>query len=155
MLPLWKNLALCKEIPAKTNYMNTTMRDESHEEKNEKGSGEHSFHQMGAGNNRKDGVKLDNQNTLDQFVNAKYLTNIHTVKQQPIMVYCNASRQIYQILDTFLFGLAQTALQMFTLLKQLLIITWSPAIVMTGVDYLLFTPQKATLNSYNLHMVYS
>ena len=37
----------------------------------------------------KEWLLLDNQSTVDDMVDNKYLTNIHTVKQ-PLIVFCNA-----------------------------------------------------------------
>ena len=69
--------------------MNTTVDDENNDVDNEGVRDEHIFHQTSGGDLSKDCVLLNNQSTLDQFVNPRYLTNIHTVKK-PIMVYCNA-----------------------------------------------------------------
>ena len=69
--------------------MNATVGDEDNGQDKESMNDEHIFPQTGGGDLSKDWVLLSNKSNLDQFVNPKYLTNIHTVKQ-PIMVYCNA-----------------------------------------------------------------
>ena len=65
------------------------MDDDNNDVDNKSVSDEHIFHQTGLEDLSKDWVLLNNQSTLDQFVNPKYLTDIHTIKQ-PFMVYCNA-----------------------------------------------------------------
>ena len=74
MLPQWKTWAVCID---------------AHDDYNYNDSEEHIFHKIGGNNLSKHLVLLDNQSTFDQFVNASYLTNIHSVTT-PIMVYCNA-----------------------------------------------------------------
>ena len=59
--------------------MNATVGDMNHDEGNENENDEHTFHQNGGDNLSKDWVIMDNQSTLDQFVNADYLTGIHAV----------------------------------------------------------------------------
>ena len=74
-----------KDCSKQENYMLTTvMCDENDDTEVE----EHIFHQVGSNILSRDLLLLDNHNTVDQFVNSKYLTNISNVDQQ-ITVYCN------------------------------------------------------------------
>ena len=88
MLPLWKTGHYAKNGPKKTSYLNATDGDKVNDDGNENESDEHIFHQTSGDNLSKDWVLLDNQSTLNQFVNADYLTGIHTVAN-PITVYIN------------------------------------------------------------------
>ena len=63
--------------------MHTTVMD-----KEEREVEEHIFHQVATSVLRKEWLLLDNQSMVDQFVNAKYLTNISTAEQL-MTVYCN------------------------------------------------------------------
>ena len=59
-----------------------------------------------------------------------------------------------ECLENFLFGTTHMESQTFPPLKQLLIITWLPTTVMTGVETSPFTPQKAILNLSKTQVVY-
>ena len=72
-----------KECTKRENYMHTTVTDK------EEGEVEENIFQVAANVLSKDWLLLDNQSTVDQFVNAQFLTNISTA-EQPMTVYCNA-----------------------------------------------------------------
>ena len=106
--------------------MNATVDDIEFEVGSENEHVENIFHQNVGNTLSKHWVLIDNQSTLDQFVNAEYLTGIHTVLT-PIIVYCNAgststTRRVCS--GTFQFGSTWTVLQMSFPLKPSQIITW-------------------------------
>ena len=70
------------------NYKNATIADHGDHDINDDSNIKHIFHQTRGGHLSKDWLLLDNQSTLDQFVNKKYLTNVNTV-QMPKTVSFN------------------------------------------------------------------
>ena len=52
--------------------MNVTIGHTNNEDSNDYGTNKHIFHQTGGGNQIKDWVLLDNQSTLDQFLNKNF-----------------------------------------------------------------------------------
>ena len=55
----------------------------------EEGEKQHMLHQTVKGVLNRDCFLLDNQTTVDQFVNQAYLTKIHS-RDMPVLVFCNA-----------------------------------------------------------------
>ena len=70
-------------------HMNATVDDMECDVRRDNDNDAHIFHQDVGDNLSKHWVLLDNQSTLDPFVNANYLMGILTV-HTPITVYCNA-----------------------------------------------------------------
>ena len=73
-----KNGHYAKNCPQKANYMNATVGDIKLDVGSDNDHDEHICHHNVGDNLNKHLVLLDNQSTLDQFVNTEYLTGIHT-----------------------------------------------------------------------------